>query len=151
MISRSDVAGFTLTEMLVVLAIMALVSGRAVQQDWLSPLAANRLTATAQRLASDLRRARLDAMASGAAAGVAIDVPGHRYRRWPAGTEQALADGIDIRVSVGADQRSPPTGAVNLVFAPDGGSSGADIMLSQPPKVARVRLDWLTGRVDVDE
>lgn len=148
MTSRSD-PGFTLTEMLVVLAILSLVGGLALRQDWASVLGGARLDSTAQRLASGLRRARAEAMADGIVTGVIFDLPHQRVTRWPRRFEETLPDGVTLQVSTGADASAGQAEPVTIVFGPDGASQGAAIRLTAGDRTRWVRLDWLTGRVDV--
>jgi type II secretion system protein H len=138
MTSRAESGGFTLTEMLVVLAILALVSATALHFDWSGSLANERLRSAAQQLASDLRRARSQAIADGVTAGISFDVAGRRYIRWPSRLEQSIPSGIAVRVSTGADAREQPSGIVDVLFDAGGDAPGATFTLTQNGQSQRV-------------
>jgi general secretion pathway protein H len=114
-------AGFTLMEMLVVIAIMGLVMAmvanfRQPHSQWLETQTA------ARQVAEAMRDARGQAIAEGRP--VAPLLP-----RLPASVAMAV--------------QAPPGG---IVFAPDGSASGGRILLTGGGQIA-VSVDWLTGRV----
>ncbi len=126
-------SGFTLLEMIVVIAIMALtltlLTGfRQPRSHWLETKAA------AQQVAEAMRDARGRAIAEGHPVGLTLpQVP-----VWLTVVTQAPAGGI--------------------VFAPDGSSSGGRVVLGGPGQQTgqqtgqelEVSADWLTGRVQID-
>ncbi len=128
-------AGFTLLEMLVVIAVMGvallLLTGyrqphsRAIETD-----------AAARQVAQAMRDARGQAVTQGHP--VALTLP--HLPPWLAVAMQAPKGGI--------------------VFMPDGSASGGSVILGAIPhdgfeaknaaKIVTVRADWLTGRVQID-
>ncbi len=117
-------SGFTLMEMLVVIAIMGLVltmvaGFRQPHSQWLETQTA------ARQVAEAMRDARGEAITEGHP--VAPVLP-----RLPA--------------SVAIAVQAPPGG---IVFAPDGSASGGRILLTGGGQIA-VSVDWLTGRVATD-
>jgi len=123
MTSRNN-AGFTLIEMLVVIAIMgmalAMVAGfRQPKSQWLATQAASRQVAEA------MRDARGRAIAEGHP--VAPQLP-------------------HLPAAMAMTVQAPPGG---IVFAPDGSASGGRIWLGAGRKIV-VDVDWLTGRVTTD-
>ncbi len=124
MTSRSE-AGFTLLEMLVVIAVMGLALGLLAASGpphdrWLQTQAA------ARRIAATMRQDRGLAIATGqAVAFTQPPLPG-----W-----------------LGVTAQFPPGG---LVFLPDGSSNGGRITLADGERQIAVSADWLTGRVSTD-
>jgi general secretion pathway protein H len=118
-------AGFTLLEMLVVIAVMALILALVTQ---FGPARSHRLEAqaAAQNIANAMRTARGRAIAQGQPVKLVLPaVPG-----WLSVTVQAPAGGI--------------------IFAPDGSASGGRVRLDGGGQDLTVSADWLSGRVRVD-
>lgn len=126
--------GFTLLEMLVVIAVMGLLAGLVLTR---GPARSAGLEArlAANTLAGTLRAARAQAIATDRAVAVRVD--------GPAGT---VAVGTAAPRAVGAVLIPPPR---PLVFAPDGSSSGGAVGVAAGPLRKVVAVDWLTGRVTV--
>jgi general secretion pathway protein H len=139
--SGTGEAGFTLTELLVVLAIMGLLVAM-VPVLLQSALPGARSLAAARALAGDLRTMRGAALAGGGATAVQFDMgrqvyllePGHARRRLPGGVPFAL------------DRKTQAIG-----FYADGSSTGGSVLVGDATHRHRVTADWLTGRVSVDE
>jgi len=138
-------AGFTLVELLVALAVAALVMAAL-------PLGLRRDggAAAVQRTAADigaaLRRARAAAIAENRPAVFAIDLAEGRYtadRAPPA----ALPPGLEI--SVRAADMAIAGGRAGIGFYPDGSSTGGRIAIAGGAATAHVAVDWLTGHVAV--
>jgi general secretion pathway protein H len=118
-------AGFTLMEMLVVIAVMALI---LLLVTGYGPPRSHRLEAqaAARQVAEAMRAARGRAIAQGQPMGLILPhLPG-----W-------------LAVSV----QAPPGG---IVFAPDGSASGGQVRLDGEGQDVAVTADWLTGRVQID-
>ncbi len=131
---RAAERGFTLLEMLVVLAVLGLMVGLVVAR---GPLRSAGLDArlAANQLAGTLRAARSQAIAADRPVAVAINA--------------ALAT-----VQVGNAPPRPVGAAITgltqpLVFLPDGSSRGAAVIVAAGPMRKRVSVDWLTGRVSI--
>lgn len=125
MTSRNNSAGFTLIEMIVVIAVLGLVIAMLVQY---GPLK-DRWAATqgaAATVAAAMEQARGRAISSGAPVTVALP---------------ALPDWLGVAVS------APPGG---IVFEPDGSATAARVVLDDGGRRITVATDWLTGRVSVD-
>jgi general secretion pathway protein H len=128
--ARRSQAGFTLIEMIVVIAIMGLIGGLVlVRQPWHS--AGLDTEATVRALTSALQLARSRAIAQ------------DRY-------VAVITGPVGFSVDGSAPWRLPSGQALNtaqVVFLPDGGSSGTTILLAAGPRRIMVSVNWLTGRV----
>lgn len=123
MTSRNN-KGFTLLEMLIVIAVMSLILGVLAaygpgQSRWLQTRGA------AQSVAAAMTQARGRAIASGHA--VALRLP-------------PKPDWLTITVT-------PPA----IVFQPDGSATGGTVLLDDGGRTIAVSTDWLTGRIRIDE
>lgn len=138
-------AGFTLLELLVVMAVLglmlALVPGRLAGGDRIGG------AEVARGIEAGLRLARSEAMAGGARVDFVVDMA---RRSYGSGAEapRPIPDGIDVET---ATALSPGLGksSVAIAFHPNGSSSGGLITLSDGTGRREVRVDWLTGRVSV--
>jgi general secretion pathway protein H len=122
--------GFTLIEMIVVLAILGLVAGLVLTRpSWRN----RRLDAEAavRTLTDTLRLARAQALARDHA--VSVEVAAQSFAADGAAA-YALPDGLRL---------SP----ARITFNPDGGSTGGRIMLSVGDDRYDISVNWLTGRV----
>ena len=152
MIWRSETnrgeAGFTLIEMIVVIAIMSLalvligVRGAPV-----SPTTHAR--AAAEEIAGTLRRARSEALVQNAEVPFTLSLSPAAFAVGK-GARQTLP--ADVRLALFTHQDEVVSGAEGRIrFFPDGSSSGGRISLSGGERVWWVRIDWLSGRVTLAE
>ncbi len=140
---RTD--GFTLIEMLVVLAILGVVLGLIIGR---GPMNSSglQLRAAAGALAQTLRAARAQAIASDQDVSVAIDPANHRFAV-DGGPTRRLAADLPISVLPPA-LRGP--GPVRMIrFSPDGSATGGQIFLGTGRSRQAISVEWLTGRVSV--
>lgn len=140
--------GFTLIEMLVVLAVLGLMAGLIVAR---GPMRSQRLEmdAAARDIAGALRLARSRAIARDQPVTLAIDVAGHRYAMDGA-QPHPLPPGLAITVTAVTSDIASSTVA-GITFAPDGSSTGGRIELAGNGRRVQVGVDWLTGRVRIAE
>src|ERR1700756_3064822 len=139
-------SGFTLIEVIVTLAILgfALVLVAGYKPPWSSGLG---LRGTASELASGLRLARSEAVASNRQVRFDLDVTGHVYRVG-AGAERRLPANLSIELlTIIGENRGARVGDIR--FNPDGSSTGGRISLADGKQHVAVGVDWLTGRVSV--
>jgi general secretion pathway protein H len=135
--------GFSLLELIVVLAIMALAAVALVP---ITGSASRGITidAAARAVAVELRAARAAAIYANRETDFTIDAAARRYWSDAAPRQQALPDGI-------AAAFAPGDGSRGLVrFYPDGSASGGAILLRGPQRSARIEVDALTGRARID-
>jgi general secretion pathway protein H len=128
--AKASQAGFTLIEMIVVIVIMGMVAGLVLTKQ---PFRSHGLntSATVRALTNAFRLARSRAIAQDrdvtvvtAPGGFAVD----GGAAWALPADEALS-------------------ASQIVFTPDGGSTGATIMLSAGQRRIVMNVNWLTGRV----
>jgi general secretion pathway protein H len=133
-------AGFTLIEMLVVLAILALVM--AVMTPMLAGSRSRaELDAAAHELASALRETRSLAIREGRSESFVIAA---RRFRAAGGPLRPLAPGLALALAT-ARGDAVPAGAIR--FFADGSSSGGELIVASGGRRSYVTVDWLTGRV----
>jgi len=138
-------AGFTLVELLVVMAIAGLLL--AVAPPLISSaLPGVELKAAARRTAAGLRLAREVAIANGRDAAWVIDIEHNSYRIDGDRRRGRLPGGIDIQLVAAEDEmQSDSVGAVR--FFPDGTSTGGRVILKRGDAGYQVGVNWLTGRI----
>ena len=137
--------GFTLIEVLVVFAIMALVMA-------VVPVAYDRLRSSAQYrevvrgMMVGMRAARQQAVLSGRDTLFNVDLKQRRY-----GIEgtpgHAIPESISVRATVAAGEVQD--GNLAIRFLPSGGASGGSVDVVKPAgNGVRLRVDWFSGRVE---
>ncbi|HTO68092.1 MAG TPA: GspH/FimT family pseudopilin [Bradyrhizobium sp.] len=142
--SRDGTAGLTLLEMLVVLAILAVVMGFA------GPLLSGgtegvRLETASSELAAALRLTRSAAIVRNAEATLIIDVD-KRVFGSSAVPRRPFAPDIQAKLTYASGIRSEPSNG-GFRFFPDGSSTGGDVTLSLHGRQVKLCVDWLTGEV----
>lgn len=143
---KQRAAGFTLIELLVVFAIAAIIIA-------VVPVSLERVRASAQyrdtlrALLSDMRTARAQSLEQGVEKRFSVDL---RKRSFgiAGGTAQAIPPDLTVKATVASGALSDQ-GVSSILFLPSGGASGGSIELVRPSGAGvRLRVDWLTGRVD---
>jgi len=143
---RGQEAGFTLIEVIVVLAVLAFAMALIVgyKPPWSSGLG---LRGTAAELASSLRLARSEAILQNRPVLFELDLSGRRFRIGN-GTVRQLPRQLSIELlTVSGERRDFATGDIR--FNPDGSSTGGRISLADGRQKMAVGVDWLSGRVSV--
>ena len=138
--------GFSLIELLVVLAVMGLALSLFVgyRAPWSSRLG---LEGTAAELAAGLRLARSQSIADNRPIVFVLDLGAHRFRIGgdpPRNLPPKLQVGL---LTVSGEKRNATVGDIR--FNPDGSSTGGRIVLAEGERRVAVGVDWLTGRVTV--
>ncbi|AVP58859.1 type II secretion system protein [Pulveribacter suum] len=137
--------GFTLVELLVVFAILALVAA-------LVPAAYDRMREASQyrdavrTMFSQLRAARAAALSEGRETRFVLDLQKRQYG-WDEVALKVLPEPLQLRATV-ADRDVSSQGEASIRFLPSGGATGGSIEILRAPGVGtRLRVDWLSGRV----
>jgi general secretion pathway protein H len=137
-------SGFTLLELLVVLAIVSVVLGTMVLA---RPSAVGaRVNAAARGVVATLRLARAEAIARNTETIVSVDpqtgIIAFSHGKWQ------LPGGAQVTLIFAETERTAAGGG--LRFYPDGQSSGGEINLRLEGRVARVTVSWLTGEARIE-
>jgi general secretion pathway protein H len=141
-----SIAGFTLIELVVVLAITALLLGLATGF-FRGPQARTTLSSAAREIASGFRAAREEAILRGRPEVVAVDVMSGAWRR-PGSQPRYLPRGVRA-VLFAQDTDVDGRGRGLIRFYPDGSSSGGGLSLEAKGLRYEVLVDWLTGGVTI--
>jgi general secretion pathway protein H len=141
-------AGFTLIEMIIVIAILGLLIMLVmVRGTPASP--ALHARAGAQAIAGGLRAARSEAVLDDIGVEVTFDLARRTYR-WSHRSVEALPSDIDLALLT--NDQEAISGAVGRIrFHPDGSSSGGRLSVRGGGRTWWVGVDWLTGQVSLVE
>ncbi len=137
--------GFTLFELLIVLALVALCMG-AVTLLFRQPSAGAQLKTAAVTTASRLRDLRVAAMSTQTERLAVIDTNRRSVRFSDRRSTLQLPTSFSIRVTAAESEKKSPS-AAGIRFYPNGSSSGGTIILRSKRQRYEVRVNWLTGRV----
>ncbi|ANG63777.1 type II secretion system protein GspH [Marinobacterium aestuarii] len=154
-------AGFTLLELLVVLVLATLMLSLVVPR-FAAVVPGVELKSTTQKTASLLRHARSRAMAESRLIAIDLDPDVHALRLSHREGPVVLPDSIALSLSdagslaLGHEILAPlsleaSAPGPSIRFYPDGSSSGGSLLLSGPSGRYRIDVDWLTGRVHIDD
>ncbi|HHH38637.1 MAG TPA: type II secretion system protein GspH [Sedimenticola sp.] len=142
---RSD-RGFSLLELIVVLAIMAL--GFAfVAPNFARSLDGLRFQAAVREVADGLRQARGIAISQGREAVFFVDVTDRRYRIDRQRKTRSLPQFLELTLETAESEITGSGG--NIRFFPDGSATGGRITLAWEERRRWVDVNWLTGRIDI--
>lgn len=142
--TKSRCEGFTLVEMLVVLAIVALTTTFAM------PLLSSgsdglRLDMASSELAAAFRVTRSAAITRNAQMALFIDVDRRTFESSVV-SERPFAPDVEAKLTVASAMQSAASNG-GFQFFPDGSSTGGDVTLSLRGKQTKLCVDWLTGTV----
>jgi general secretion pathway protein H len=143
--------GFTMIELLAVILVIAMVAALSPPL-FSSAVSVTQHRAAARDVAAMLRLARTEAVAKRVDIGVDFDLE-QRTMQMPAATNKRIAkipDGIELNLTTTAAETKNEKQA-SVRFYPDGGATGGRVTLKVRERELRVDIDWLTGRVSIDE
>ncbi len=141
--------GFSLLELLLVMAIMAL--GFAfIAPNFGKTLEGVRYRAAVREVASGLRQVRGIALSQGREAVFTVDVEQRLYRIDQRKKKYRLPDFIELKLITSESELTGPSRG-NIRFYPDGSATGGGVILIWGPRRRQVKVNWLTGRVTIEE
>lgn len=141
-------SGFSLVELLVALAILAMVAAAAVTA-LSAAVDRARFRSAAREIAAALRSARHSALAQRAESTFTLDVAQKTYLV-NGGAARALGaprDSVLTLTTASSERREQSAGAIR--FFADGSSTGGSVTIALRDRRQRIAVDWLTGRVEV--
>ncbi|HSN20793.1 MAG TPA: GspH/FimT family pseudopilin [Usitatibacter sp.] len=142
-------AGFTLLELLVVLALAAVIYAVLLGVPLRGGTSAD-LKASARTLAAALRETQATAMATRHDATLTLDLESREFKVAGEKESRKLPSGIDLKLyTAESEVTSERVGAIR--FYPDGSSTGGRITVSSGERKFLVDVDWLTGRVSIED
>lgn len=138
-------AGFTLIEMLVVVAVLGMAMGLVATS---APMRSHaiEMQAVVEQVANAARLAHAQAITSNRAVYLTLDVHAHSLRvdKIPPTLLPAT-----MRVTMTAVSGDSVGGPLTVIrFNPDGSTTGGRIELAEGSRRAMVGVNWLTGRVN---
>ena len=141
---RRTAPGFTLLEVVLVLAIVALASLLAAAAIG-GGTDGMRLRSAAKEVAAQLRFTRAQALATGEPQRFTIDPAAHAWTA-PKERDGELSPKLSI-VFTGAREVQPADDIGAIVFFPDGASTGGRVRMAIGEAAWQVDVAWLTGEV----
>ena len=140
--------GFTLLELLIVLAILVL-GFTVVAFNISSGKSSLEHQAAVKDIVSALRYARAQAMMFHQEKTVAFNLAKNTYTVSGRGREYSIPMSIDVTI-VTAQSELTGKGQGNFRFYPDGSSSGGRILLERGPSAVQIDISWLTGDAKIE-
>ncbi len=142
-----DEAGFTLIEMVAVLAIIAMLSA-LVMPHWPHGTTRPQLEAYALDIAGLLKADRNAAIRTRARVATRLDSNARAVASGAGAGEVRLPEDVAFDAIV-AETCSGRANGSSIDFLPSGMSCGGSIALARPGAAYHVRVNWLTGGVEV--
>jgi general secretion pathway protein H len=141
--------GFTLLEMVAVLAVVAMLAAVLLP---IAPRATprQRLAAYAVQTAALLKADRTAALRRNAQVTAQIDAPGRTIRSGSSGRIMRIPDDVSLQAMLPLTCNERPARST-ISFFGSGMSCGGTIVLSRLGTGYEVRVNWLTGGVEVAE
>lgn len=144
--TRRPASGFTLLEILLVLAILAI--GAALTLPALVRPSGTELRTATGSVAAGLRRARDAAVNTQHPTTLSVDLPARQFRVSGEAGYRQLPPRIALSLFTARSQLEDERRG-RIRFFPDGSSTGGRVTLSSGERRYHVDVDWLTGQVRV--
>jgi general secretion pathway protein H len=141
--------GFTMIELVAVILVIGLVAALAPPM-FVSGVTAAEHRAATRQVAQVLRYARTEAVAKRVDVGVDFDLEARTYQLPGAKKKSKIPDGIELLLTTTVAETKDEKNA-SVRFYPDGGSTGGRVTLKYKAREFRVDIDWLTGRIAIDD
>ncbi len=141
--------GVTMLELILVLALMGIIASLVIPMLG-SGVSTSELKSSARQLAAGLRLARSEALATRHETFLALDVEQRKFKVGGDPREFQLPVRSELKLyTAQKDLVSEKVGAIR--FYPDGGSTGGRITIASGERKYEVDVDWLTGRVTIND
>jgi general secretion pathway protein H len=148
-VSRRRELGFTLLEIIVVMVIAALAYALLVGVTFRGASTSD-LKAAARTVASGLRQAQTMAITTRRDQSLVMDMESREYTLPGESAPRTLPRGVDLKLyTAQSEVASERKGGIR--FYPDGSSTGGRVTLSAGERKYLVDVDWLTGRVSIED
>jgi general secretion pathway protein H len=142
-------AGFTLLEVVIALVIGAIAYAIILGVPGRGTSAAD-LRAAARSIASGLRTAQSTAMATRRDALLTLDLDSHEFEVPGTLPPHHIPDKVDLKLyTAQSEVVNEKRGSIR--FYPDGSSTGGRVTVSSGERKYLVDVDWLTGRVTIED
>jgi general secretion pathway protein H len=145
---RRAARGFSLIEILIVLTL--LVTLTAILAPIMLPSPARTLRAAASDIATTLRETRREAHANHRSQRFVFDTDEGSYGIDGRPQRRSLPDGVSAELTTAESLLSDDEGGA-IAFYPDGSASGGRVRLALDDRSLQVDIEWLTGRIRVQE
>ncbi|MBK8285268.1 MAG: GspH/FimT family pseudopilin [Ahniella sp.] len=140
--------GFTLIEVIAVLALIAIVVG-SVAFSFNKSLGGAKIRSSVKDVVAALRYTRGQAIVKGEEKALEVDVEARTYQA-PGKNPVTLPEGLDMKLLT-AQSELTEDGKGRIRFYPDGSSTGGRVTILRDTKEWRVEVAWLTGEVRLEE
>jgi len=148
LVASAHSRGFTLVELLVVMALMGLLTA-LISPRVQSALPGFELRTAARELAAAFRETRAEAVRRGEPTVLTLEIDSGRYRVPGAETAARLPAGLKVDALVAARDVAADKSRARYRFYPDGTATGGQVTLARGDAAYRVDIDWMTGRVRI--
>jgi general secretion pathway protein H len=135
--------GFTLLELIVAMAILALVISIAMPSLRKGPSDKFQLQTTVNNVLGALRLTRARAIMQNTEATLLVDVDRHTFSS-PVVPVQSFSSDITVKLKFAALEQGSPSGGA-FRFFPDGSSTGGDLAFSLHQQTMKICVNWLSG------
>jgi general secretion pathway protein H len=145
---RGSVAGFTLLELLVTLSVIGLLASLTAPR-FAAMMPGAVLRQTTLQLVADLRGARNKSIAEGKAVVISFDSEGRSYKSSSGKSATDWPENVQFEIAV-PDNMVNESEQPQILFYPDGSSTGGEVLCSTVGRSIRVKVNWLAGWVSVE-
>ena len=143
-------SGVTLLELLIVLSIMAVAAALVYPMFGGTGASNGELKSAARQVAAGLRFARSEALATRQETRLVLDLEQRTFRIDRDVYVHALPKLIEVKLfTAQSDLVNDRVGAIR--FFADGGSNGGRVTLASGARKYDIDIDWLTGRVAIQD
>ncbi|MEE4379659.1 MAG: GspH/FimT family protein [Candidatus Competibacteraceae bacterium] len=149
MIQAHRNSGFSLVELLVVLVIVVLAVA-VVPPLFMGVGSTAELRGAARQLAAGLRSVRSHAVLKQSPATLTVDLEARHFRVSSNNRSISLPTDVAVKLYTAQSELLNESSG-NIRFFPDGSSTGGHITLANERLEYTVNVDWLTGRIGIDE